>query len=69
MNNERLVIIDGVRTPFCKAGTDLAALGADELGRIVVNSLLTRTAVDPAAIDERLLNYAPGLASELRQIF
>lgn len=52
MNNERLVIVDGVRTPFCKAGTDLAALGADELGRIAVSSLLTRTAVDPAVIDE-----------------
>ena len=52
MNNERMVIVDGVRTPFCKAGTDLAALGADELGRVVVNALLTRTAVDPALIDE-----------------
>lgn len=52
MNTERLVIVDGVRTPFCKAGTDLAALGADELGRIAVNALLTRTDMDPALIDE-----------------
>src|SRR6266702_5647589 len=52
MNSERLVIIDGVRTPFCKAGTDLASLGADELGRIAVNSLLTRTGLDPALVDE-----------------
>jgi acetyl-CoA C-acetyltransferase/acetyl-CoA acyltransferase len=52
MNRERLVIVDGVRTPFCKAGTALAALGADELGRIAVNALLTRTGVDPALIDE-----------------
>jgi acetyl-CoA C-acetyltransferase/acetyl-CoA acyltransferase len=50
--SERLVIVDGVRTPFCKAGTDLAALGADELGRIAVNALLTRTGLDPALIDE-----------------
>src|SRR5712664_81566 len=52
MNAPRLVVIDGVRTPFCKMGTDLARLGADELGRIAVNALLTRTGLDPALIDE-----------------
>src|SRR6266550_4306503 len=52
MSAARLVIIDGVRTPFCKMGTDLARFGADELGRIAVNSLLTRTGLDPALIDE-----------------
>src|SRR5438094_6910455 len=52
MNTPRLVIVDGVRTPFCKMGTDLARLGADELGRIAVNALLTRTGLDPHRIDE-----------------
>src|SRR5258707_2484250 len=52
MKNDRLVVVDGVRTPFCKAGTDLAALGADELGRIAVNALLTRTGLDPGLVDE-----------------
>src|SRR6266513_1376723 len=52
MRADRLVIVDGVRTPFCKAGTELASLGADELGRMAVNSLLTRTGLDPALIDE-----------------
>src|SRR5258706_3602201 len=33
-------------------GTDLAALAADELGRIAVNALLTRTGLDPALVDE-----------------
>jgi acetyl-CoA C-acetyltransferase/acetyl-CoA acyltransferase len=50
--NERMVIVDGVRTPFCKSGTELAGLSADELGRIAVNALLTRTGLDPALIDE-----------------
>jgi len=50
----KLAIIDGIRTPFCKIGTDLAALGADELGRIAVNALLTRTGFDPALIDETI---------------
>ncbi|HSI12084.1 MAG TPA: thiolase family protein [Chthoniobacter sp.] len=50
--NERMVIVDGVRTPFCKMGTDLASFTADDLGRIAVNALLTRTGLDPALIDE-----------------
>ena len=52
MKDQRLVIIDGVRTPFCKAGTELASLGADELGRVAVNALLTRTGLDPELVDE-----------------
>src|SRR6266516_7743731 len=52
MKTERLVIVDGVRTPFCKMGTDLARLGPDELGRIAVNALLARTGLDPNRIDE-----------------
>ena len=52
MNNGPLVIVDGVRTPFCRMGSELAALGADELGRIAVNALLTRTGIDPTLIDE-----------------
>jgi acetyl-CoA C-acetyltransferase/acetyl-CoA acyltransferase len=50
--NGRLVIVDGIRTPFCKAGTSLASLSADELGRVAVNALLTRTGLDPALVDE-----------------
>jgi len=52
MNTQRLVIVDGVRTAFCKAGTDLAHKGPDELGRVAVNALLTRTGLDPALVDE-----------------
>ena len=52
MSGERLVIIDGVRTPFCKAGTAFARLAADELGRIAVNALIGRTGVDPRLVDE-----------------
>jgi acetyl-CoA C-acetyltransferase/acetyl-CoA acyltransferase len=52
MKKDRLVIVDGVRTPFSKAGTELAALNADELGRIAVNALLSRTGLDPGLVDE-----------------
>jgi acetyl-CoA C-acetyltransferase/acetyl-CoA acyltransferase len=50
--NTRLVVVDGIRTPFAKMGTDLSRLAADELGRIAVSALLTRTGLDPALIDE-----------------
>ncbi|HWN94370.1 MAG TPA: thiolase family protein [Methylomirabilota bacterium] len=51
----RLVIVDGVRTPFGKAGTDLSRLDAVELGRIAVTSLLKRTGFDPSLVDEVIL--------------
>lgn len=52
MKTNRLVIVDGIRTPFSRAGTDLAPLAADELGRIAVNAVLTRTGLDPSLVDE-----------------
>ncbi|HEY5752014.1 MAG TPA: thiolase family protein [Chthoniobacterales bacterium] len=52
MSDGRFMIVDGVRTPFCKLGTDLAGLTADDLGRIAVDALLTRTGIDPDSIDE-----------------
>ena len=52
MSAPRLVIVDGVRTPFCKWNTAFATLGADELGRVAVSALLTRTGLDPGLIDE-----------------
>jgi acetyl-CoA acyltransferase len=50
-----VVLIDGYRTPFAKAGTALASVHAAELGRVAVSELLARTGVDPAEIDEVIL--------------
>jgi acetyl-CoA acyltransferase len=50
-----VVLIDGYRTPFAKAGTALAQVHAAELGRIAVSELLARTGVDPSEIDEVIL--------------
>lgn len=52
MSEPRLVIVEGVRTPFCKFNTHFATLGADELGRVAVNALLARTGLDSALVDE-----------------
>jgi acetyl-CoA C-acetyltransferase/acetyl-CoA acyltransferase len=49
------LILAGVRTPFCKVGTDLASLDAPELGRTVAQALLARTGLDPALLDEVIL--------------
>lgn len=48
----KIAIIDGIRTPFCKMGTDLNDAGAVELGRIVARELLERTGLEPEAVDE-----------------
>lgn len=50
-----LVILDAVRTPFCRAGSALAELDAVELGRAVVSALLTKTGIDPQVVDETIL--------------
>ena len=47
-----LYVVDGIRTPFCKLGTALAASDAADLGRTAVAALLARTGLDPALIDE-----------------
>ncbi len=48
----RVAVIDGIRTPFCKMGTELKDIDAQELGRIATRELLERTAIDPRQIDE-----------------
>lgn len=51
---KRLAIIDGIRTPFCKAGTELKRLPAQELGRIAVTELLERTEFDRHKISQTI---------------
>jgi acetyl-CoA C-acetyltransferase/acetyl-CoA acyltransferase len=55
MNAKIPFVLAGARTPFAKAGTDLAGLGAADLGRTVMQSVLIRTGVDPARLDEVIL--------------
>ena len=50
--NSPLYIVDGVRTPFCKMGTALAAADAVDLGRTAAAAVLARTGIDPAQLDE-----------------
>ncbi|MCH7961644.1 MAG: thiolase family protein [Planctomycetes bacterium] len=47
-----VAIIEGVRTPFCKAGGRFRHVAADDLGAAVVRELLARSNVLPAEVDE-----------------
>ncbi len=47
-----LYIVDGTRTPFCKAGTDLAGESAADLGTHVFQHVLAKTGINPARIDQ-----------------
>lgn len=49
-----LVIVDGIRTPFSKMGSNLASADAVELGRVAINALLSRTGFDPELVDETI---------------
>ena len=55
MKTSSLVIVSAVRTPFTRAGSDLAHLDAVELGRHAVAALLTRTGIDPMLVDETII--------------
>jgi acetyl-CoA acyltransferase len=51
----RVAIIEGVRTPFAKAGTVLSDVSAQELGRVAVRELLEKTEIDPQTVDEVII--------------
>ncbi len=50
--SREVVVVDGLRTPYAKAGTQLKDIPAQELGRIVTAELLARTDFDPAELDQ-----------------
>lgn len=53
MSNPRdVVIVDGVRTPFAKAGTDLKSVHPAELGKVALKELIARTQLDVSVVDE-----------------
>ncbi len=47
----RTAVVDGLRTPFVKAGTDFRDLGAVDLGALVVNELVARNHLAPREVD------------------
>jgi len=60
----RVAIVEGVRTPFCKAATEFAGLSSEDLGKAAVQELLARTEIDPLEIDSLVYgNVVPTIAA------
>ena len=47
-----VVIVDGVRTPFAKAGTKFSKVHAAELGQVALQELIARTNLETELVDE-----------------
>jgi acetyl-CoA acetyltransferase family protein len=54
-NGRKVVLVDGCRIPFMRAGTEYAELTPYDLGRLVIKALVTRTNVDPGTIDQVIM--------------
>ncbi len=52
---EPVYVVDGVRTPFAKAGTTLADSEAVDLGKTVVRLLVARAGIDASRIEEVII--------------
>lgn len=53
--SKRIAIVSGVRTPFCKGGSVLRDMVADDLGAYAVKEAYTRVPIDPNTIDEVII--------------
>jgi acetyl-CoA acetyltransferase family protein len=52
---EPIYIVDGVRTPFAKAGTTLAESDVVDLGKTALSLLVARTGIDASKIEEVII--------------
>lgn len=71
VKEDRVVVVDGVRTPFVRAYTEFQELTALDLSRIVTSELIARVGIDPENVDEVIMGtvlpspHAPNLAREV----
>ncbi len=57
-----VVVVAGARTPWIKANTLFAGVGAVELGRVAVREAIERAELDPDALDEVIVGNIAGPA-------
>jgi 3-oxoadipyl-CoA thiolase len=62
------VIVDAVRTPIGALGGSLAAVRPDDLAAHVLKTLVERTGIDPALIEEVYLGCANGAGEDNRNV-
>jgi acetyl-CoA acetyltransferase family protein len=67
---QRLAIVEGYRSPFCKAGTAFKEMQADQLGAVIVRELMARSSLNYSDIDEVIIgNVAqPGHAANIARV-
>lgn len=49
---DRIAIVMGLRTPFAKQATAFHGVSALDMGKMVVNELLSRSELDPKEIEQ-----------------
>jgi len=54
-SKQNIVLVEGVRTPFLRSGTDFHAMQSYELARDALKGLLLRTQIDPNEVDHVLM--------------
>jgi len=68
---ERIAVVAGLRTPFARQATAFHGVPAVDLGKLVVNELLSKHDVDPQIIDQLVFGQvvqmpeAPNIAREI----
>ncbi|MGZ9897736.1 acetyl-CoA C-acyltransferase FadI [Shewanella gaetbuli] len=68
---ERIAIVAGLRTPFAKQATAFHGVSALDMGKMVVNELLSRSELDPKSIEQLVYGQvvqmpaAPNIAREI----
>lgn len=70
-SGDRIAIVAGLRTPFAKMATYFHGVPAVDLGKMVVNEMLTRNNLDPMLVDQLVYGQvvqmpeAPNIAREI----
>lgn len=68
---DRIAIVTGLRTPFAKQATAFHGVSALEMGKMVVNEMLSRSEIDPKTIEQLVYGQvvqmpaAPNIAREI----
>ena len=52
---QKVVVVEGCRTPFLRSGTDYMDLLSYQLGGFAIKGLLTKTGIDPQLVDGVIL--------------
>src|SRR5690606_4383965 len=61
-------VYDAVRTPFGRYGKSLAEVRPDDLGAVVMSSIVERNGIDAATIDDIVFGNANGAGEENRNV-